>query len=105
MPWVPRDLYDELIATLRASRAPVVVPFAGTPEANMTPVLGTQAGADTPAPIMLSPAVYASCVRYAFGDPNEKAANLRIAKSLMRDGVPDAQILEAIRTGAAPVTL
>jgi hypothetical protein len=30
---------------------------------------------------------------------------LRIAKSLMRDGVPDAQILEAVRTGAAPVTL
>ena len=97
MPWVPRDLYDEMLAALKDRRAAVVVPApAATAPVDVEPPF------TLPPPLMLSPAVYASCVRYAFGDPNEKAANLRIAKSLMRDGVPDAQILEAVRTGAAP---
>ena len=97
MPWVPRDLYDEMLAALRASRAPVAVAVSAAPE----PVPAEP----VPAPIMLSPAVYDACVRFAFGDPNEKAANLRIAKSLMRDKVSDSEIVQAIKSGAMPVTL
>jgi hypothetical protein len=99
MPWVPRDLYDEMLAALKDRRAPVVVPAPAAPAPH-------EAAAFTlPLPLMLSPAVYDACVRFAFGDPNEKAANLRLAKMLMRDGIPDREILDAVKHGAAPVTL
>jgi hypothetical protein len=99
MPWVPRDLYDEMLAALKDRRAASVVPVPAV-------VVPEPTAPEPAAPaVMLSPAVYAACVRYAFGDPNEKAANLRIAKSLMRDGVADRDILDAIRSGAAPVAL
>jgi hypothetical protein len=105
MPWVPRDLYDELIQILRASRAGVV----SLPPATVTPVPVVEpapavALAES-APLMLSPAVYEACVRFAFGDPNEKSMNLAQAKRLMRDGHRDAAIIAHVRAGGQPVTV
>jgi hypothetical protein len=99
MPWVPRDLYDEMLAALKDRRAAVVVPAPVVVAPEPAPV------DPTPAPVMLTPAVYEACGRFAFGDPNEKAANLRVAKSLMRDGVVDRDIIAAIKSGNTPVTL
>jgi hypothetical protein len=98
MPWVPRDLYDVMLAALRDRRAPCVVPApaGAVPDEAALPV---------PQSVTLSPTVYDACVRFAFGDPNEKSANLRLAKVLMRDGIPERDILDAIKHGAAPVTL
>lgn len=98
MPWVPRDLYDEMLAALKDRRAPVVVPAPAV-------TVPDEAAIPLPPAFTLSPTVYDACVRFAFGDPNEKAANLRLAKVLMRDGIPDRDILDAIKHGAAPVTL
>jgi hypothetical protein len=103
MPWVPRDLYAELLHLLRASRAGAV----SLPVASVTPapVVEPAPALDMPAAPRLSPAVYEACVRFAFGDPNEKAMNLAQATRLMREGVRDGQIIAHIRAGGQPVTL
>lgn len=104
MPWVPRDLYAELLHLLRASRAGAV----SLPVASVTPAPVSEPAPALdapPMPPMLSPAVYDACVRFAFGDPNEKAMNLAQATRLMREGVRDGQIIAHIRAGGQPVTL
>ena len=65
----------------------------------------TTAAPAEPVALILSPAVYEACVRFAFGDPNEKSMNLAQAKRLMRDGVSDAAIIAHVRAGGQPVTV
>ena len=101
MPWVPRDLYDELLATLRQTRVAVASPVAPVVAA---PVVEPTPAEPAPMPLMLSPAVYEACVRFAFGDPNEKQMNLAQAKRLMREGHNDGQIIAHVRAGGQPVT-
>lgn len=103
MPWVPRDLYDELIQTLRAARAGAV----SLPAVSVTPapVVEPAPAVAVDAPLMLPPAVYEACVRFAFGDPAEKQMNLAQAMRMLREGVPTAQIVAHIRAGGQPVAL
>ena len=109
MPWVPRDLYDLMLTSLRESRGLA----ASTRLACANEVFGEPAAPvvePTPAPaepaaLILSPPVYESCVRFAFGDPNERSMNLAQAKRLMRDGHSDASIIAHIRAGGQPVTV
>lgn len=112
MPWVPRDLYDELLATLRQTRVASAVPASAGSLPEVGAVDTTQRGTATtapapaePAPLILSPAVYEACVRYAFGDGIEKGMNLKQAKRLMRDGHSEASIIAHIRAGGQPVTV
>ena len=105
MPWVPRDLYDLMVTSLRDSRGLVA-------SASAAPVVAAPALVVEPAPAnpfaaagILSPAVYEACVRFAFGDPNEKSMNMAQAKRLMRDGVSDAAIIAHVRAGGQPVTV
>ena len=104
MPWVPRDLYDLMVASLRDSRGLVasapVAPVVAAP----APVVEPLTPPAEPAPLILSPGVYEACVRFAFGDPAEKGMNLVQAKRLMRDGHSDASIIAHIRAGGQPVT-
>lgn len=105
MPWVPRDLYDLIVASLRDSRGIVastpVAPVVAAP----APVVEPAPAPAEPAPLVLSPPVYEACVRFAFGDPAEKGMNLAQAKNLMRAGVNDSQIIAHIRAGGQPVTV
>jgi hypothetical protein len=102
MPWVPRDLYDLMVASLRDSRGLVasapVAPVVAAPVVEPAPAMAD------PASFILSPAVYEACVRFSFGDPNEKGMNLAQAKRLMRDGHSDASIIAHVRAGGQPVT-
>ena len=105
MPWVPRDLYDLMVTSLRETRGLVasapVAPVVAAP----APVVEPTPAPAEPAALILSPAVYESCVRFAFGDPNERSMNLAQAKRLMRDGHSDASIIAHIRAGGQPVTV
>ena len=109
MPWVPRDLYDLMVTSLRESRGLVASAPAATASGNVldesAASVGTVAPTVAPPPLILSPAVYESCVRFAFGDPNERSMNLAQAKRLMRDGHSDASIIAHIRAGGQPVTV
>lgn len=100
MPWVPRDLYDLMVASLRESRGLVASAVVEAPAPVVEPTPEPEAAFP-----MLSPAVYEACVRYAFGDPNEKAMNLAQAKRLQRDGLSDAQIIAHVRAGGQPVSV
>ena len=109
MPWVPRDLYDLMLTSLRETRGPAASTrlacaneVFGEPAA---PVVEPTAAEPAPAPLMLSPAVYEACVRYAFGDPNEKQMNLAQAKRLMREGSTDSQIIAHVRAGGPQVSV
>ena len=105
MPWVPRDLYDLMVASLRDSRG-LVASALVVPDVVAAPVVEpAPAPAEPAAPLILSPAVYAACIRYAFGDPAEKGMNLAQAKRLMHDGASDAAIIAHIRAGGQPVTV
>ena len=103
MPWVPRDLYDLMVTSLRDARglsvSASVAPVVAAPVVEPTPAPAE------PAPLILSPAVYEACVRYAFGDGIEKGMNLKQAKRLMRDGHSEASIIAHIRSGGQPVTV
>jgi hypothetical protein len=106
MPWVPRDLYDLMVDSLRVSRGLVLSDaLVGTavdaPAVKPDPM---PAPAEPVAP-MLSPVVHEACVRFAFGDPNEKAMNLALANRLLRDGCTDGQIIAHVRAGGQPVTV
>ena len=101
MPWVPRDLYDLMVASLRDARGLSVSAPVATVAA---PVVEPTPAEPAPMPLMLSPAVYEACVRFAFGDPNEKQMNLAQAKRLMREGHNDGQIIAHVRAGGQPVT-
>ena len=108
MPWVPRDLYDLMVTSLRDSRdsrgSAASAPAEPVVAASAPVVEPTPAPAE-PAALILSPGVYEACVRFAFGDPAEKGMNLAQAKRLMRDGHSDASIIAHIRAGGQPVTV
>lgn len=105
MPWVPRDLYDLMVASLRDSRGIVASAPTAPVVAAPAPVVELVAAPAEPVALILSPAVYEACVRFAFGDPNEKSMNMAQAKRLMRDGYSDAAIIAHVRAGGQPVTV
>lgn len=105
MPWVPRDLYDLMVASLRDSRGLVASVPAEPVVAAPAPVVEPLTPPAEPASLILSPGVYEACVRFAFGDPAEKGMNLVQANRLMRAGVNDSQIIAHIRAGGQPVTI
>ena len=112
MPWVPRELYDVMVAALlergavrvsapAASPAPYTSGFVTVTPDEMEAARNAGSVAWTaPAAPTISNAVADACVRYAYGSRDEEMANRRIAYQMTQDGQSERAILATLRDGA-----
>ena len=101
MPWVPREVYEVMVAALRERGAIRVSPAPR--EEHRAPDVPAVDSVEAPAqtvPPTISNAVADACVRYAYGSRDEEMANRRIAYQMTQDGQSERAILATLRDGA-----
>jgi hypothetical protein len=119
MPWVAQSALDEMVALLRDVREGRLV-RAGErrgvrkpsgAKKGVAPAVADQSRERSPAPSTadlpeqdagLPDAIVAACAEFAFGEPDERERNMRMAHELFRAKKSPAEILQAIRRGADP---
>lgn len=100
MPWVPREVYDEMVAALRWQRERVSTPPAAASVAR--DVGAPRVVVAEPAEPVEMPSVIAdACRHYAFGDKAQEAANWAYAVEALRVGRKTDTLLREIRMGGA----
>lgn len=107
---VHKDTYAVMLAALegRVAVASENVTAGSLPASGEPETVGhTQRGtaATESAPVTLSPAILDACKQYAYGMPEEEAINRRQALSWVAAGWTEAEVVQGIRVGGAPVVI